>query len=76
MNSVRTESKKSFSEWLFFMKSPVFSIIILLVVCQNACSKDITPGGMADLLLCQAQFNQVRGEDGKEHPVPGAAKLI
>ena len=27
-------------------------------------------------MLCQAQFNQVKGEDGKDHPVPGAALLL
>jgi hypothetical protein len=27
-------------------------------------------------MLCQAQFNQVKGKDGKNHPVPGAAKLL
>jgi len=69
-----TIDRKANSMMIF--RLPVFSLVLVLLVCQTACSKDITPGGMADLLLCQAQFKQVKGEDGMEHPVPGAAKLI
>lgn len=59
------------------IRFPVF-FLILAVCFQNACSKEISTGGgvSADVLLCQAQFKQVRGEDGSEHPVPGAAKLM
>lgn len=60
------------------MKSPFFSLLLLLCVCHTACSQDVTSeeGKSTTLILCQAQFKQVKGEDGKEHPVPGAAKLI
>ena len=55
-----------------------FSLVLLLCVCQTACSQNVKleEGKLTALMLCQAQFKQVKGEDGKEHPVPGAAKLI
>jgi len=69
-----TIDRKANSMMIF--RLPIFSLVLVLLVCQTACSKNVTPGGSADLLLCQAQFKQVKGEDGREHPVPGAAKLI
>jgi len=60
------------------MSIPLFSLVLLFFVCQTACSQDVKleESKLTALILCQAQFKQVRGEDGKEHPVPGAAKLI
>jgi hypothetical protein len=60
------------------MRLSVFTLMLLLLICQTACSKDVPPeeSRSTALILCQAQFKQVKGEDGKEHPVPGAAKLI
>ena len=60
------------------MKLAFFSSILLLFVCQSACSQDVKlgEGKLNALILCQAQFKMVKGEDGKEHPVPGAAKLM
>ena len=51
---------------------------IFLCVAQGACSQDVPLDEKTSplLMLCQAQFNQVKGEDGKNHPVPGAAKLL
>jgi len=60
------------------MRLPLFSLLLLPFVCHTACSQDVTlkESTLTALMLCQAQFKQVRGEDGKEHPVPGAAKLM
>lgn len=60
------------------MKLSIFSLVLLLFVCQTACSQDVKleEGKLTALMLCQAQFKQVKGKDGKEHPVPGAAKLM
>ena len=60
------------------MKYFIFFSVLLLFVCQNACSQDVKLGEswQSALMICQAQFMQVLGEVGREHPVPGAAKLL
>ena len=57
---------------------PIFLIIGFLFVSQSACSQGakLEAGPQPSLMLCQAQFTKVKGEDGQERPVPGAAKLI
>lgn len=63
---------------LLMLRTAFIFISLFLWIAQSACSQDLplaersSPG----LMLCQAQFNQVKGEDGKNHPVPGAAKLL
>ena len=51
---------------------------MLISAFQGACSRNATFEGRtsAVLLLSQAQFTQVKGEDGKNRPLPGAAKLM
>lgn len=60
------------------MRLTILVLVSFIVVCFAACSQDVklVEGETATLVLCQAQFKQVKGEDGKEHPVPGAAKLM
>ena len=60
------------------MRLPIVSLLLLPFVCQTACSQDVKleESKLTALMLCQAQFKQVKGENGKEHPVPGAAKLM
>lgn len=55
-----------------------FFIMVLLVLSYSACSQNVEPleGKGMTLMLCQAQFRQVKGADGNEHPVPGAALLL
>jgi len=62
---------------LMFLRLPI-SLVLLMFVCQAACSQvtKLEEGRKAALMLCQAQFKQVKGKDSREHPVPGAAKLV
>jgi len=57
---------------------PIFFVIGFLIVSQSACSQSakLETGPQPSFMLCQAQFTKVKGEDGEERPVPGAAKLI
>ena len=75
---MKTMNLRTLSCWLGVIRCPVFFIIVLFVLCQSACSQGVKPidGKQTKLMLCQAQFKQVKGADGKEHPVPGAAKLL
>jgi hypothetical protein len=63
---------------LSILRGSVLFIIVLLFIFHGSCSQGHAPidDQQTTLLLCQAQFEQIRGEDGKDHPVPGAAKLL
>jgi len=47
-----------------------------LLLLGAGCGKRGEERGWPDLMLAQAQFSKKRGEDGKEGPVPGPARLI
>ncbi len=70
--------KRRISGRVFYVTFEAILLLTIFFLYQTACSKKTTPkaGRYPALMLCQAQFKQVKGDDGKEHPVPGAANLI
>ena len=66
------------SNCLVSVSLPILFFVTLFCLCQSACSQEATikAGNQPSLMLCQAQFKKVKGDDGQERPVPGAAKLI
>jgi len=78
MLTINSANRTVTPNWLMVLRTAFIFISILLCIAQSACSQDVPSGERSSplLLVCQAQFNQVKGEDGKNHPVPGAAKLL
>jgi len=60
------------------MNLQCLALLLVLICFALACARQNSPkeASPVTLMLGQAQFTQVRGEDGKEHPLPGAARLI
>lgn len=56
----------------------LFFVMLVMVLSLGSCSQSGEPinGRQTALMLCQAQFKQVKGADGKDRPVPGAALLL
>ena len=76
---VRDGDKKRSAEWSAMIIRALFlSSVLVLCMSFSACSQDLKVKNteVHTLMLCQAQFTQVKGADGREHPVPGAAKLM
>ena len=59
-------------------KSILSSMLAVVFLYVSACAQGGTTqkDDLSALMLCQAQFLQKKGDDGKMHPVPGAAKLM
>ena len=78
MLTVNTAHQTAPSNWLKMLRTAFMFMSLFLCIAQSACSQDVPSGENSSpmLMLCQAQFNQVKGEDGKDHPVPGAALLL
>ena len=78
MLTINTAYRTATPNWLTALRTAFIFLTIFLCVAQSACSQDVALDERTSplLMLCQAQFNQVKGEDGKDHPVPGAAKLL
>lgn len=78
MLTINTANRTVTPNWFTVLRTAFIFISILLCIAQSACSQDVPSGERSSplLLVCQAQFKQVKGEDGKNHPVPGAAKLL